>query len=116
MGFSAKTISELNYFEQMNNVIHAMKEIKDEPRKEQLKKLLGFDNETLFGFRLAHNEIEYTIENPTYPRYKKGGCIAKPGSCNKGLRSEPSILGGNSLEKGFEVIKTKRLIRKIRLF
>ena len=61
MGFSAKTLSELNYFEQMNNVIHAMKEIKDEPRKEQLKKLLGFDNETLFGFRLAHNEIKYTI-------------------------------------------------------
>ena len=41
-------------------------------------------------------------EKPTYPRYSIGGWNTIPGSCNKGLRSFPSMGTGNSRSNGFD--------------
>jgi hypothetical protein len=48
--------------------------------------------------------IENAAEKPTYPMYNNGGCIAKAGSCNKGLKPKPSGGIGEITSKGFEVI------------
>ena len=44
----------------------------------------------------AARDDENIIEEPTYPKYKIGGWIAKAGSCNIGLRPNPSLGIGNT--------------------
>lgn len=61
MGFSDETLSKLSYFEQIENVLYAMGEIKNQPREDSLKRLLGYDNETVFGFRVMINNVDYKI-------------------------------------------------------
>ena len=52
-------------------------------------------------------EKENVTDNPTYPKYKNGGCIAKPKSCNIGLKPSPSAFGKNILINGLDVNKIK---------
>ena len=56
---------------------------------------------------VAAKTDENIIDEPTYPKYKKGGWIANPKSCNIGLKPSPSILGKNSLVNGLDVNKIK---------
>ena len=48
----------------------------------------------LFGDKISYHAAradEKIIEDPTYPKYKTGGWIAKAGSCKIGLRPNPSF-------------------------
>ena len=60
------------------------------------------DNKTHFFICVAHSLLillsvaaasvdEKIIEDPTYPKYKIGGWIARAGSCSIGLRPSPSV-------------------------
>ena len=40
---------------------------------------------------VAANAEEKIIDDPTYPKYKIGGCITRAGSWSIGLRPNPSI-------------------------
>ena len=40
---------------------------------------------------MAASVEEKIIEEPTYPKYKIGGWIAKAGSCKIGFRPNPSL-------------------------
>ena len=51
----------------------------------------------------AANDDEKIIEEPTYPKYKMGGWIAKAGSCKIGFNPNPSNGVGIINWKGFEV-------------
>ena len=44
-----------------------------------------------------------TKEKPTYPRYKKGGCMASSGSCKIGFSPNPWIGMGKIFSNGLEV-------------
>ena len=44
---------------------------------------------------VADKADEKIIEEPTYPKYKIGGCIANAGSCNIGFNPNPSSGVGN---------------------
>ena len=59
---------------------------------------------------VADNADEKIIDDPTYPKYKIGGCIAKAGSCNIGFNHNPSSGVGKRKLKGFDVLikKTKK--------
>ena len=46
--------------------------------------------ETIFKVVAAKTD-EKIIDEPTYPKYKIGGWIAKAGSCNIGLSPSPSV-------------------------
>ena len=59
MGFSKKTINELNYFNNFEDLIKTMEILKvDESIPENVRITFGRDNETVFGFRLYENELE----------------------------------------------------------
>ena len=49
------------------------------------------------------NAKDQTIDRPTYPRYKKGGWNANPGSCNRGFKPIPSSGIGNNFSNGFDL-------------
>ena len=51
------------------------------------------------------------MDKPTYPKYKKGGCKAKPGSCKSGLRPTPSIGAGSNLKNGLEPKNKNEMIQ-----
>ncbi len=58
MGFSLKTNNQLNYFDDFSNVINDMSNLKnDESFPENVRGALGWDNETLFGFRSVQHEL-----------------------------------------------------------
>ena len=40
---------------------------------------------------MAARAEEKIIDEPTYPKYKIGGCIAKAGSCKIGFKPNPSL-------------------------
>ena len=44
---------------------------------------------------VAAKADEKIIEEPTYPKYKIGGCIANAGSCKIGFNPNPSSGVGN---------------------
>ena len=46
---------------------------------------------------------EKVAENPTYPKYSKGGWIAKAGSCKMGLKPKPLGYDGIILSNGLDV-------------
>ena len=52
---------------------------------------------------IAEREEEKIIDEPTYPKYKTGGCIARAGSCNIGFKPVPSFGIGYKFVNGFEV-------------
>ena len=58
----------------------------------------------------AAKEDEKIIDDPTYPKYKIGGWIAKAGSCNIGFNPKPSFGVGKINWKGLDVKRIK--IRK----
>ena len=47
------------------------------------------------------------MDEPTKPKYNRGVCMARAGSCNIGLRPKPSFGTGYILLKGFEVVIKK---------
>ena len=48
---------------------------------------------------MAAIAAEKYIDEPTKPRYKSGGWIAKAGSCKIGFNPKPSVRTGKILEK-----------------
>ena len=53
--------------------------------------------------QVAARADENIIDDPTYPKYKIGGWIAKAGSCSIGLRPKPSSGVGKIKLNGFDV-------------
>ena len=52
---------------------------------------------------MAAIEEDNIIDEPIYPKYKIGGCIAKMGSCRIGFNPSPSFGEGNKWLNGLEV-------------
>ena len=61
--------------------------------------------ETIFKVVAAKTD-EKIIEEPTYPKYKIGGCIASAGSWSIGFNPSPSDGTGKRMSNGLEVFKT----------
>ena len=58
MGFSLKTNSQLNYFKDFSDIIKDMTNLKNDTSfPENVRGALGWDNETLFGFRSIQNDL-----------------------------------------------------------
>tara|TARA_B100001250_G_C19776930_1_gene780009 strand:- start:718 stop:1560 length:843 start_codon:yes stop_codon:yes gene_type:complete len=58
MGFSLKTNSQLNYFKDFSDIINDMTNLKnDDSFPENIRNALGWDNETLFGFRSVQHDL-----------------------------------------------------------
>ena len=61
MGFTSEMMDKLDYFKDFTLTMEAMYLLKQQNLPKPYKRLLGYDNETLFGFRIIQHKIPYQI-------------------------------------------------------
>ena len=75
IGGTKDAIEKLHYFDDFENLMEYMKELQDDEFSmypELIQKSFGFDNETVFGYRVIENNVPVTILNSAW-HYKLTG-------------------------------------------